>query len=303
MDAQVDHLEKLLQSKLENLSGYADDVTMTYKLNQLFRFHNTEGDGYLTFDEFNAAMVRLNFVGQQAAVKVLFQRYDVDGSGLLSYEEFSAALFGLVPNLRGTPETRSALGRVRAALAARGGLHSIRSLGIVMRSIDDNGNGKLDREELRWGLADFGVEVSPRDLDSLMNALDTNRDGQVDYNELLRGLRGNLSPRRRAMISAAFDKLDVDGSGEVTLEDVSTLYDASNHPAVLKGELTEEDVLTEFMGQWDTCDKDGIVTRAEFMEYYKDVSASVDTDDYFVFMMEQAWGIKEEPDMAASAAM
>lgn len=221
---------------------------------------------------------------------------------MLCYEEFSAALVGLVPNLKGSPLCRSALGRVRTALAARGSLNGIRSMAIVMRSMDNNRSGRLDREELRWGMKDFGVELSERDLDCLMDALDVNGDGQISYDELLRGLRGNLTHRRREMIKQAFNKLDVDGSGVVTLENVANLYDASQHPGVMEGKLTEEEVLREFMSQWDTIDKDGVVTLPEFMEYYKDVSASIDTDDYFVFMMERAWHIEEDPEEAAKAA-
>lgn len=35
------------------------------------------------------------------------------------------------------------------------------------------------------------------------------------------------------------------------------------------------------MSLWDTKDKDGIITLDEFIDYYKDVSASIDTDEYF----------------------
>lgn len=36
---------------------------------------------------------------------------------------------------------------------------------------------------------------------------------------------------------------------------------------------------------------DGIVTIDEFIEYYTNVSASIDNDDYFSLMMNQAWNI------------
>ena len=45
------------------------------------------------------------------------------------------------------------------------------------------------------------------------------------------------------------------------------------------------------MKQWDTAQKDGKVSYAEFEDYYKDVSASIDTDDYFELMIRNAWHI------------
>merc|ERR1719272_2358650 len=45
------------------------------------------------------------------------------------------------------------------------------------------------------------------------------------------------------------------------------------------------------MKQWDKGERDGIVSIEEFTEYYQDVSASIDSDDYFELMMRNAWHI------------
>ncbi len=43
---------------------------------------------------------------------------------------------------------------------------------------------------------------------------------------------------------------------------------------------------------WDTQVADGIVTFDEFLDYFKDVSASIDRDDYFTLMMANSWKIQ-----------
>jgi Ca2+-binding EF-hand superfamily protein len=83
--------------------------------------------------------------------------------------------------------------------------------------------------------------------------------------------------------------LDVNKDGLVKLDDIAQIYDASRHPDVLEGRKTPQEVFQEFMKLWDTQDKDGIVTFDEFCEYYSDVSASIDDDDYFAQMMISAW--------------
>lgn len=43
------------------------------------------------------------------------------------------------------------------------------------------------------------------------------------------------------------------------------------------------------MRLWDTQVADGIITFDEFIDYYRDVSASIDSDEYFEAMMRNAW--------------
>lgn len=45
------------------------------------------------------------------------------------------------------------------------------------------------------------------------------------------------------------------------------------------------------MSQWDTLKKDNVVTVEEFIDYYGDVSSSIDDDDYFELMIRNAWHI------------
>jgi len=49
----------------------------------------------------------------------------------------------------------------------------------------------------------------------------------------------------------------------------------------------------EFMSLWDTQVKDGTVTFDEFCDYYKDISASVDTDEEFCTIIDCAWKLNE----------
>eukprot|EP00750_Incisomonas_marina_P027936 INCI6289.1.p2 GENE.INCI6289.1~~INCI6289.1.p2 ORF type:complete len:121 (-),score=33.63 INCI6289.1:78-440(-) len=56
--------------------------------------------------------------------------------------------------------------------------------------------------------------------------------------------------------------------------------------------MTPEECLADFAQQWDDENApDGKITPKEFLEYYKDVSASIDRDDYFELMMRNAWHI------------
>lgn len=142
-----------------------------------------------------------------------------------------------------------------------------------------------------WGLKENGHTLSPSEFERIFKYFDKNNDGKVSYDEFLRGIRGQLNERRKALVCQAFDKLDKTGDGFVTVEDLVGVYDGSFHPKFKSGEMTQKDILSEFLCQWDTQEKDGCVSREEFCDYYSDVSASIDEDDYFEHMMKTAWQI------------
>ena len=104
-------------------------------------------------------------------------------------------------------------------------------------------------------------------------------------------MRGDMNERRTALVLLAFKQLDKTGDGLVTLDDLRNTYDVSFNPKFKSGQMSKDAILTEFLGQWDTIKKDGIVSQDEFIEYYRDVSASIDEDDYFELMIRNAWHI------------
>lgn len=162
---------------------------------------------------------------------------------------------------------------------------------MVFRRMDSSRDRKLDRYEFQWGLRENGHILTPSEFERIFKFFDKNNDGKVDYDEFLRGLRGDMNERRTALVLLAFKQLDKTGDGLVTLDDLRNTYDVSFHPKFKSGQMSKDAILTEFLGQWDTIKKDGIVSPDEFIEYYRDVSASIDEDDYFELMIRNAWHI------------
>ena len=58
----------------------------------------------------------------------------------------------------------------------------------------------------------------------------------------------------------------------------------------------------EFMTTWDGKDGDSIIEYEEFEDYYKELSASVDDDDYFELMIRNAWRIAGGEGASANTA-
>ena len=115
-------------------------------------------------------------------------------------------------------------------------------------------------------------------------------------------LKGDLNDRRKEMVRMAFDILDKDGSGEITLDEIAEVYNVDNLPEVLTGKKTKEQAYRDFVSKWDTDQRDGKITLAEFEDYYKELSASIDGDDYFELMIRNAWRIAGGEGAAANTA-
>eukprot|EP00999_Lentomonas_sp_LEN2_P002555 NODE_437_length_1503_cov_100.899709_g405_i0.p1 GENE.NODE_437_length_1503_cov_100.899709_g405_i0~~NODE_437_length_1503_cov_100.899709_g405_i0.p1 ORF type:complete len:430 (+),score=80.88 NODE_437_length_1503_cov_100.899709_g405_i0:149-1438(+) len=179
---------------------------------------------------------------------------------------------------------------VRKKLNARGGRTGFRGLTRTLRIMDDNGNKRLDREELLNGLQTYGIHPTQDQMDNIFAFFDTDGSGQISVTEFMRGLRPPMNERRRDLVRQAFALLDVVADGLITFVDLKKNYDTAQHPDVLSGAKTDQQVLAEFMQGWDK-DGDATVTKDEFFDYYEDISASIDLDDYFELMIRNAWHI------------
>lgn len=127
-----------------------------------------------------------------------------------------------------------------------------------------------------------------------------NGDGEISYNELLSQTVGPLNQFRKDIVTKCFKKFDRDGSGSIDIRDLEGVYNAKSHPDVRQGRKTEQEVLNEFLDtfqlHYSLLDKgsgarDNKIELKEFMEYYRNVGASIDNDEHFELMLSNAWNL------------
>jgi Ca2+-binding EF-hand superfamily protein len=293
--ARVDEIESIVFEKIRQRTHGSDDEGKTVK--KIFKHFDLNGYGTIEPSQFKKALETLGCVFKDIELEHLFRRYDQNGNGKLDYEEFAAAFArrgsGNSPNVNPVfgitrEPPHQVLDKILVVLKQRG-TYGIRGLGRVFRRMDNSKNGKLDRQEFTWGLKENGHVLTPSEFERVFKYFDKNNDGSLDYNEFLVGLRGNLNARRRAVVQRAFKKFDKTNNGVVDLADLAGVYSVAQHPRFKNGTKTQDELLNEWLSQWDTVNKDGKVSAEEFEEFYKDVSASIDDDDYFEFVISNAW--------------
>ena len=282
-----------------------------------FKFFDLDNSGQVSKTEWLRAIERIGVSSVDAGtLETLFTQYDTDRSGELDYKEFSVVLFG-----GNTPAGRTASGpqqgidyqqadealeNLRKKLSQRGA-RGIIGLGKQFRIMDDDNSRSVEIHEFTKAIIDYRVGIPESDIQLIFAAIDRNGNGSIDYDEFLRAIRGQMNSFRKTLVAKAFAKLDADGSGVIDISDVKRFYNAAQHPDVKAGRKTEDDVLDEFLETFETHHSlegcvDHQVTKNEFQEYYNNVSASIDNDQYFELMMNNAWKLSEPPAYTKKAA-
>ena len=160
------------------------------------------------------------------------------------------------------------------------------------RIMDDDGSKSLSMAEFKKAMKELKLDMSESDLRQLFEYFDVDSSGSIDFEEFIQGVRDPMSENRVRLVNMAFDIIDKDGSGEVDGTEVASMFDASKHPEVLSRRKSAAQVLKEFLDTFDVGGvKDGKVTREEFINYYANISASIDNEEYFELMIRNAWHI------------
>jgi len=109
-----------------------------------------------------------------------------------------------------------------------------------------------------------------------------------------------MNSQRAAVAKKAFAIMDKDKLGKIDINDIRQSYNAKQHPDVKAGKKTEDEILTEFLDTFEDhfCDmkgqedsRDGVINMNEWLEYYNNVSMSIDNDEYFALMMNNTWNL------------
>mmetsp|Transcript_19436 Transcript_19436/g.18553 ORF Transcript_19436/g.18553 Transcript_19436/m.18553 type:complete len:179 (+) Transcript_19436:154-690(+) len=164
--------------------------------------------------------------------------------------------------------------------------------------MDDNRSMTLDKAEFNKAMKDFRVDLKPAEVNQLFEEFDSDRSGEISYDEFVRGVRGPMNKFRKSLALKAFNIMDKDKSGVLELADIKGVYNAKYHPDVKAGKRSEDEILGEFLETFETHhsvlnngSKDQRVTKEEWEEYYNNISASIDSDEYFQLMMNSAWNL------------
>ena len=193
------------------------------------------------------------------------------------------------------------LEQVRKRIQARGA-RGILSLGKAFKQMDADSSGALDANEFANALKTYRISNDRLEMEAIFSRFDQDGNGEIDYAEFMLGVMGPMNSRRVAVTRAAFSALDSSRSGQVSLNDIRKRFNAKQHPDVLKGKQTEEDILFEFTDTFEAAytlkhGESKSRTRAagisDWLEYYQNLSASIDSDDYFELMVANTWGLNQ----------
>ena len=329
------NFEKELKNKLELKSnGYTSDETVLLKA---FKYFDLDNTGKCSENEFLKAIMKIGITGfNEKDLSELFKIYDKDNSGYLDYKEFVGILYSnnsIMNERRGNKDENSniknnnnvnnynyennnneiiqnekedlnegeiILEKIRKKLSARG-VRGITSIAKNFRLIDEDNSQTIDYNEFKKASKDFRFDLTENEIQIAFSLFDKNKNGVIDYDEFIRIIRGEMNENRKKIVEEIFNKLDINHLNAIEKEELISKFNAKNHPDVLNGKKTEDEILLEFIETFENTynylcgtENDGKVTLEEFMEYYENVSLSIDNDDYFEMLINNTWGFNNE---------
>lgn len=131
----------------------------------------------------------------------------------------------------------------------------------LFQAIDINGDGKLSKEELKEGcLKVFGKQMNDEQIDAIFDKVDIDMSGSIDYNEFLIATINEAKILSERNLKEAFDFMDKDNNGYITVEEIRNVMDQSKTIA--------EEQWKAIVSEFDK-DSDGKVSFLEFVEMMK----------------------------------
>ena len=112
---------------------------------------------------------------------------------------------------------------------------------------DESGSHNLQKSEFTKALKQANLNLSDPEIEELFKEFDINNSNSISYDEFMNMIVPDLNERRKNVVIAAFNKIDLDKSGIIELNELKSFFNTRNNPEVSLGKKTEEDVYTDFI--------------------------------------------------------
>lgn len=99
----------------------------------------------------------------------------------------------------------------------------------VFREIDKDGDGVIERNELVLMFNSHSKSLlTEREIEKILALVDTNGSGQIDFTEFLVAASNEEKLLEEIRLENAFNYLDADHSGFITIEEVKAFLDGTD---------------------------------------------------------------------------
>lgn len=86
-----------------------------------------------------------------------------------------------------------------------------------------------------------------------------------------------------------YQSLDASNNGQVTLDTIAQKLDPNQLPCVKEGRLSDRDGYMEFMGQFNSRDRESVVACDEFVQVHRLLSGAISSDEEFGSVLRGCW--------------
>jgi Ca2+-binding EF-hand superfamily protein len=205
------------------------------------------------------------------------------------------------PEMLDKKKEASPIEKFRNTIKKRG-IRGVMAMRRAFMIADENDNKTLNLPEFIKFCHDYRIPVVGKDINLLFEEFDKDKTGTINYEEFVNAFVGEMNERRKNLIKILFEGFDKNKTGYVDVDEIRNNYSPANHPDVLSGKKTEDEVLAEFL---DTLqyhfsllksnkDENGNkITFDQFLEFFNYISVGIEDDDYFENMIKSGFNLEE----------
>ena len=158
---------------------------------------------------------------------------------------------------------------------------------------------KVSLEDLSVTIQELHLNISSSEIHDFYNYLDSEKTGRIPTDNILNIIKGSISDKRKAILNEIYSYIDVEKKGEISLNNLKNIYNVKNHPDVLKGIKTEQEIYNQFCYTIDVYIRvnrilTNSITNEQFIDYYSGISPSIKSDEDFKSTLEKVWNIEQQ---------